>query len=75
MAIRLPPEFIKTYQDFKKYPQSPEAQVIYGPALKCYRERLKRRKARLFLEDPEALFIPLRSVDKGEDGQFGGTVT
>lgn len=75
MEIQLPQEFINTYRDFEEYPQSLEAQVIYGPALIGYRERLNRREAKLFLGDSYDLVIPLRFVDRGENGQFKGTIS
>ena len=74
MAIQLPKEFIKSYRAFREYPQSLQAQAIYGPALWGYRERLKRRSAKLFLRDPHDFVIPLRSVDRGSNGQLEGTM-
>lgn len=69
-GISLPDDFIASLLSFQKYPLFIVGNSPYGPGLTRLRERLTRKKARLFSHDAENIVIPIREVDKAPDGQL-----
>ncbi|CAJ2508545.1 Uu.00g135710.m01.CDS01 [Anthostomella pinea] len=69
MPIDLPTEFTESYLIYQKYPRYIAASSTYGPALWGFRERLNRKKAKLFIQDAGDIVVPVREIQK-RNGAF-----
>ncbi|KAK4208865.1 hypothetical protein QBC37DRAFT_324857 [Rhypophila decipiens] len=67
--IQLPDELIASLLDFSKYPLPVATNSSYDPALITLRQRLNRKKAKLFTQDSNDVVIPVREI-VNTDGQF-----
>ncbi|KAI0206605.1 hypothetical protein F4808DRAFT_404691 [Astrocystis sublimbata] len=70
MKIELPTEFSDSYLIFQKYPRFIVSSAAYGPALWGLRDRLNRKKGKLFTGNPDDIVIPIREIQKSVQGQF-----
>lgn len=70
MALTIPTDFSDSYLMFQKYPHFIVSSAAYGPTLCSFRDRLNRKKGKLFTENPTDVVIPVREIQKGAQGRF-----